>query len=52
MKKEEAIEVIVDAIEALPYIIPSYLNDFSKKEIFSAILTDRKQITDLIKETK
>jgi hypothetical protein len=51
MNKEE-VEMIVEGIEDLPYSIPSYVVDFVKQEIFRAILKDRTQITNFIKEIK
>jgi len=49
---KEKVEMIVEGIEDLPYQIPSYVVDFVKQEIFRAILKDRKQITNFIKEIK
>ena len=48
MKKD--IDDIETKIYDLPFKVPLYYEDFITRDIFSAILADRKQILELLKD--
>lgn len=51
-KKCEVINQVSDKINDLPFAIPTYFEDFITREIFNAVLQDRKQIQKALEEIK